>query len=85
MDLFFYSKVGGLEAEVEHLRWKMLQERAQKEQLARGIQDGQRQIALEKEFAQAVEATLMKKSKDLQEYVVISPRFSALNNNSVCV
>jgi len=85
MGQFPYSKVGELEAEVKHLRWGMVQERAQKEQLARGIQDGQRQIAFEKEFARAVEAALMKKSKDLEKYVVISPRFSALNNDSVYV
>lgn len=63
------EKVGELEADVDRWRRKMLRERAQKEQLARGIEDGQRQMAFEKETAQAVEAALHKKSKDLEEEV----------------
>jgi hypothetical protein len=72
------SKIGELEAMVEGMRRKVLLERALKEQLAQIIQDSQQQMAFEKETAQAVEAVLIKKSKNLQEYVQISPFFTAL-------
>ena len=78
MGLFNCRRVGELEADTDRLRRKMLRERAQKEQLARGIEDAQRQMAFEKETAQAVEAALIKKSKDLEEYVMISSWFTAL-------
>ena len=78
MGLFNCRRVGELEADADRLRRKMLRERAQKEQLARGIEDAQRQMAFEKETAQAVEAALIKKSKDLEEYVMISSWFTAL-------
>jgi len=78
MGLFNCRKVGELEADLDRSRRKMLRERVQKEQLARGVEDGQRQMAFEKETARAVEAALIKKSKDLEEYVVISPWFTVL-------
>jgi nitrate reductase cytochrome c-type subunit len=72
------SKIGELEAVIEGMRRKVLLERALKEQLAQRIYDSQQEMAFEKETAQAVEAVLIKKSKNLQEYVEIPPFFTAL-------
>ncbi|KIJ97199.1 hypothetical protein K443DRAFT_256451 [Laccaria amethystina LaAM-08-1] len=65
------DKIGELEAMVEGMRRKVLLERALKEQLAQIIQDSQQQMAFEKETAQAVEAVLIKKSKNLQDEVAV--------------
>lgn len=77
--LFTRSKVAGLETEIQRLHREGFLQKVIKQKIAREFENYQQQTAIERETAQAVESSLLKKSKGLEEYVVILPPFTVLN------